>query len=117
MNMKKIEDYSFHDGRILAISISHDCAEILFEKWDNAHIKLLFGDYFRIRDYHSVGQDISVLLVNTSKEMLDEVINCNLNDGGSTEETLGLTSYSFTNSCDDMVIFEIIARNVKIIEL
>ena len=115
--MKCIQDYSFHDGKILSIFVSYDCVEILFEKWDCKQIKLYFEDYRKIKDSHSVGQDISELLITSSNEILDEVITDILNGGGAKEEAVGLNSYSFINSWEESVIFEIVARNVKVEEL
>jgi len=113
--MKRIQDCDFHDGQILSISISNTCVDVLFEKWNGDKVKLFFDDYFAIRDYHSIGQRTSGMIMNSSKEIMDATIDFVLNDGGS-EELIGLNSYSFLNSCGDKMIFEIVARNERIDE-
>ena len=114
--MNCIQDYSYHDGKILSIYLIDSCAEVLFEKWDCVRIKLIFEDYWELRDSHSIGQNIDELLVNASKGIIDRALKNALDDGVIEEKSFGMNSYSFTSSWSDSVIFEIAAKNVRIEE-
>ena len=115
--MNYIQNYSFHDGKILSIHLSDRCVEILFEKWDCKQIKLSFEDYRKITDNQSVGKDVGDLLINKSPGILDEVKAYIFADGGSEEESIGLNVYSFENSCGDNMLLEIVALNLQITEI
>ncbi|MCL2678241.1 MAG: hypothetical protein FWE85_04215 [Clostridiales bacterium] len=112
-----IKDCDFHDGKIIQISMFQDYVEILFEQWDTTRIKVIFEDYWRIKDNHSVGCDTGELLINSSKEIIDEAIKFNIDDGGTEEALIGVNSYSLTDNFGDLVLFEIATKNVRVEEV
>jgi len=114
--MKYISDYSFEDGKMLSIYISTNFAEVVFEQWNGKQIKLYFEEYWRIKDKHSAGEVIGELLIKSSGETINEIIKDITDGGGSTDEAIGLSSYSFVNSWGDRVLLEIVALNVRVEE-
>ena len=115
--MKLIQDYSFHDGKILSVSISAKSVEVVFEKWDCKQIRLWFDDYRIVKDRHSIGQDIGELLINSFTDTMNELVEYILDEGGSKEETNKLKVYSFTNSFGNHTLLEIVALNAQVEEL
>jgi hypothetical protein len=108
-----IQNYDFHDGKILSISICGACVELLFEQWNCNQLTLCFEDYWRIKSFNLIGQDIDGLIINSSGEIINEVVKYIIDDGGSENQANGLNVYSFV-SWSGVVIFEIVARNVNV---
>lgn len=115
--MKHIQDYSFEDGKITHISMYGNFVELLFEQWNNKMIRLRFEEYWRIKDSHSIDEGVGDLIISSLSSLINEVIKDIVDGSGSEEEANGLNSYSFVSSWGDRVLFEIVARNVKVEEL
>lgn len=115
--MKGIHNYSFEDEKIKHISIYGKFVELLFEQWNNIIIRLLFEEYWRIKDIHSVDESVGELIINSSSLLIEEVLKDIVDGFGSEEETKGLKSYSFMSLWGDRTLFEIVARNVKVEEI
>lgn len=115
--MKSVKDYSFEDGNIKGISIHHEFVEVIFSKWDDKLIRLTFEGYWRVNDHHSVGQDVSELLISSKSKLKDEVISEAIAGDGTEEEVNALNSYSFISSWGDRILLEIVAYNVKVVDI
>ena len=112
-----LQDYSFHDGEIIQISILQNHVEMLFEQWNANRIKVIFEDYWIMKDKSSVGRETGGLLINSSKEMIDEAIKLEITAGGTEEALMGVNSYSLLDTWYDEVIFEIVDKNVRVEEV
>ena len=112
--MNSIFDYDFHDGSIISVSYGSHCIELLFEQWNEKQIKIIFEDYYKIKDSHSVGESIYELLIDASSKIIDEVLEDITDNSGAQDEAVGLNSYSFVSSWTDKAVLEIVARSMKV---
>jgi len=112
--VEHIQDYDFADGKIMHIFICQEYVEVVFKQWNCKKLRLFFEEYWEIRDSHSIGQDIIRLAVNSSKELIDKAVMNILDSGASVKETVGLNSYSFISSWAESIIFEIVAKSVRV---
>ncbi len=114
--MSNLNDYSFEDGAIKEIKILNDSVEVKYGLWNEKVIRLIFCEYWKLKDSNSIDIDISEITVSQDSYLIKEVIKDILDGDGSEKEAEGLNHYSFISSWGDRVIFEIVARNVDVIE-
>ena len=108
-----IIDCDFHDGMILSVSLLDEHVEILFEQWDCKQFRMSFGDYWRIKSFNPIGPEIDRMDMKSYGATINEVKKYIIDDGGAENEVDGLNNYLFLDS-SDAVIFEIVAREVKV---
>lgn len=113
--MNNIEDFDYSDGEILRITLGEEQVELIFERWNAKQIKIIFEEYWRIKDNHSIGQSIGALTINSSREIIEEIKTTVKTEPGDEVDTLNV--FAFESSWDDMALFEIAARNAKVEEL
>lgn len=72
--MDNLNSLGLSDGVIKSIKIFGNKAEIIIEKWDAKILKLIFEECWRLKDRHSINQEIGDIRILNKSDLLDELI-------------------------------------------
>lgn len=112
-----IMDISNNESIVKSMSIFENCVTIDIEMWNGKMIRMEFKDYLGIKEKNCINQEIGDIIIPEKSDFLSEIDKDYLRGDGNGKELEGTEVIQFFNIWDDMIIIEIIAKQVIIKEI